>query len=280
MSDTVLEHPLVRQYLRAVDTACATLPLAQARELHEQLAAYLDDALPPSATIADVVAVLDRLGRPRSLAAEAAGPGGLPAWRKLCNRLRRVRWWTWTAIGLLVPAISTGAGFLISMNSATPLYSMGAGWLYPVDQAHAVETSADAVTQTTVPFRTGQRQGVEVLLSNPSDWTQVILGPSSNFQPFSNEPPQVIVETGPDINLIGTPLSGGSSYVSPGAIPPHTARWVRLTWTSDTCTGGSGTVGIIDSLWLEVRVGLATKTEVIPLTEAFALQEPSRGHCG
>jgi hypothetical protein len=46
MSETVLEHPLVRQYLRALDAACVTLPAERARELREQIAAHLDEALP------------------------------------------------------------------------------------------------------------------------------------------------------------------------------------------------------------------------------------------
>jgi len=38
MSDTVLERPLVREYLRALDAACASsLPVAQAGELREMI---------------------------------------------------------------------------------------------------------------------------------------------------------------------------------------------------------------------------------------------------
>lgn len=278
MSGTVLEHPLVREYLRALDAACAGLPVAQARELHEQLAAHLDEALPPGATEAAVRAELTRLGRPRSLAVEAASPGQHPVLRKLGNRLRRVRRWVWAATGLLTLAIGAGIGFLISMDTAASLYSSGAGWLYPVDQAHAVETSADAITQTTVPVRAGQRQGIVIFVWNPSDWTQVILGPGSHWQPFSIQPIQVTVQTGPDLNAAGNALSGGSSYVSPGAIPPHSARWVHLTWTSDLCMGNGE--AILDMIPLQVRVGVITKTEVITPVEAFALQGPTRVKCG
>jgi hypothetical protein len=35
MSDTVLEHPVVREYLRELNAACVSLPVAQARELRE-----------------------------------------------------------------------------------------------------------------------------------------------------------------------------------------------------------------------------------------------------
>ena len=165
------------------------------------------------------------------------------------------------------------------MNSAAPLTSDSAGWLYRADQVRAVDTSADTVTQTTVPVRSGQRQGIAMLVVNNSNWTQVILGPGPRWYSFSWEPVQVTVETGPHLNEVGTVLSGGSSYLSPGAIPPHSARWVHLTWTSDLCMEDSGEA-IIDSIPLQVRVGVITRTEDITPVEAFALQGPGQGKCG
>jgi hypothetical protein len=163
------------------------------------------------------------------------------------------------------------------MISAAPLDSQGAAWPYPVDQAHAVETSADAARQTTVHIRFRQRQGIEILVRNDSDWTQVILGLGPNFQPFSAEPLQVTVQTGPDLNEYGIPLSG-SAYVQQGAIPPHSTRFVHVTWTSDVCSPSS-IEGIIDWVPLRVRVGVITKTEVIPLLEGFGIQGPTPGKC-
>ncbi len=169
MSDTVLEHPLVREYLRQLNAACAAMPAAQAKELREQIAAHLDEALPPGAAEADVRAELARLGTPRLLAADAAGPGWRPIARRLRHQLGRVRWWVWAAIAVLVPALGTGAGFLISMNSAVPLNVVGYGWLYPADQAVAVSTTAGTNMATTVPTRHGQRQGILVYVANSSD---------------------------------------------------------------------------------------------------------------
>jgi hypothetical protein len=280
MSDTVLDHVLVRQYLRELDAACAGLPGPQARELHEQLAAHLDEALPADATDEAVRWELGRLGTPRSLAAEATGLDQLTVLRKLGNRARRVRWWAWAAVGLLAPALGTGAGFIVSMNSAAPLSSDGAGWLYPADQEVAVSTSADTSRQTTVPIRPGQRQGILLLVTNDSDWTQVILGPGPNWQPFSDEPLQVAVQTGSFSNNHGWPSTAGGPYASPGTIPPHSTRYVRLTWTSDICWTGSGTQASIDSIRLQVRVGVVTRTETITLVEAFALAGLSQGKCG
>ncbi len=164
------------------------------------------------------------------------------------------------------------------MNSAAPLTSDSAGWLYRADQVRAVDTSADTVTQTTAPVRYGQRQGIEMLVVNNSNWTQVILGPAPRWYPFGYEPIQVTVETGPHLNEVGAALSGGSSYLSPGAIPPYSFRWVHLTWTSDVCLGSGE--AIIDSIPLQVRVGVITKTEDITPVEAFALQGPGQGKCG
>ena len=74
MSGTALEHPLVRDYLHELDAAFAVLPPGRARELTEQITAHLDDALPADAGDQEVAAVLQRLGSPADLAAEAAPP--------------------------------------------------------------------------------------------------------------------------------------------------------------------------------------------------------------
>jgi len=277
MSDTVLARPVVKQYLRALDAACASLPAAQARELHELIAAHLDETLPPAATDAEVDAELARLGTPRALAADAAGPARPPALRRLRNRLGRVRWWTWTAIAVLVAAIGTGAGYLIAVNSAAPLVASGEiGWLYPADQAVAVMTTAGDVTQTAVPYRFGQRQGIVVSLVNESAWTQEIVGVGPRWD-FGSLPGQsaVTVQSGPDLNVAGVPAPGTSTYyASPGAIPPNSARIVRLFWTSDLCMGGGdGGIGL-DQITLLVRVGGITRTENIALQDAFLLISP------
>jgi hypothetical protein len=281
MSDTVLERPRVREYLRALDVACAILPVAQAQELHELIAAHLDEVLPPSTSDAEVLAELIRLGTPRYLAATAVGPSRFPLLRKLGNRARRVRWWMWAAIAVLVPALGTGAGFLTSMKSAIPLNVLGTGWLYSVDQAHEVDTTADGVTQTTVPVRSGQRQGIEFGVWNNSDWTQLILGVGPRWA-LGSRPgeTEVSVQSGPHLNQVGAPLSGTSYYASPGVIPPHSYRFVRVTWISDMCEQGNGE-SITDDIVLRVRVGVITRTEDLPLDgQVFALQGPSHDGCG
>ena len=280
MSDTVLEHFLVRDYLRELSAACVTLPAAQARELREQITAHLDEALPPGATDAEVEAELDRLGRPWSLAAEAAGPGWRPVARRLRNWLGHVRWWVWAALAILIPALGTGAGFLDSMKTAAPLSVLGTGWLYPVDQARAVDTTAAGSSQTTVPVRSGQRQGIQFAVWNTSDWTQVVLGtdPIWYFDEFTDV--QVDVESGPHLNFKGEPLRI-ARYLSPGVIPPHSYRFVRVSWTSNICLVGNGTETWFGDIPLRVRVGTITRTEDVNLDgQNFALAGPSSGHCG
>ena len=128
MSDTVLEHPLVREYLRELNAACVTLPAAQARELREQIIAHLDEALPPGAAAAEVQAELTRLGPPRSLAADAAGPGWRPVAAAAAQPARpRPLVGVGRARGPHPRARHRG-GLLISMNSAAPLNVVG-NWL-------------------------------------------------------------------------------------------------------------------------------------------------------
>ena len=69
-----LEHPLVADYLRQLDTALASLPAVAAAELCEQIRAHLLEALPPDADEDAVTAVLAALGPASLVAAAAAAP--------------------------------------------------------------------------------------------------------------------------------------------------------------------------------------------------------------
>jgi hypothetical protein len=269
MSGTVLENVVVREYLRALSLECISLPVAQARELREQIAAHLDEALAPDATNAEVQAELARLGSPRSLAAAAAGPVRPAWWRRLRNWLSHIRWWIWVALAVLVLAAGTWAGFFISMKTAYPLTAIGSGWLYTVDQNNAVSTTANSFTQTTVPARYHQRQGILLYVTNNSDWTQVILGVDPTWDPIVVSDVQVDVESGPHLNRAGEPHST-ARYLSPGVIPPHSFRVVHLSWTTEMCPGPYGET-ITTEVLLRVRVGVITRTEDVGIGQAFAL---------
>jgi hypothetical protein len=279
MSGTVLEHFLIRDYLAELSAACVTLPAAQARELREQITAHLEEALPPGATDAEVQAELARLGRPRSLAAEAAGPGWQPIARRVRNWLGHVRWWVWAAVALLAATASTGAGVLISMNSAAPLIQDSTfGWYFPQDRGHDVETRAGDSTQLTIPQRYRQEQGFVINIVNDSDWTQTVLGVSQFlFYPFSNRPPQIAIGTDKEVDLGG--MDNLVRWSATGSIPPHSIRALRVLWDSNVCwVPGSGPAYIQD-IQLVVRVGTVTKTEDIRLFDAVALSGNKGSQC-
>jgi hypothetical protein len=281
VTETVLDNPLVREYLRALDIATATLPAAQARELREQITAHLDEALPPGAADDEVKAELDRLGPPEGLAAEAVGPGPRSAGQRLLRRLFRIRWWVWTLIAAVATAIIAGAVLLTLMQSAAPLNQDGglSGWWFDEDGARSVTTLAGSVTQRTVPERYGQRQGFVVSISNDSDWTQTILGPESDplteafFGVFSlgvSGPPGPGMDVGPDNRQLHWDL--------PASIPPHSDRFLRVLWTSGICMG-PGSQTVVTDLFLRVRVGIITRTEDIHLQFAWALSGAEKSGC-
>jgi len=281
MNDTELKHLLIRDYLRELSAACVTLPAAQARELREQITAHLDEALPPDAIAEEVEAELGRLGRPRSLAAEAAGPGWQPVARRLRNWLGHVRWWIWVALTLVVSLVVTGAGVLISMNSAAPLRQQSTfGWYFPQDQGRDVETTAGGTTQDTIPQRYRQEQGFFINIVNDSDWTQTVLGvyPAfPGFYPFSNRPAQIAIGSDKEVDLGG--MDNLVHWSATGSIPPHSIRALRVIWDSNICWIPKSPPAWIQDVELTVRVGTVTKTEDIRLFWAVALAGNKGAQC-
>ena len=277
MSDTVLGHPLVRDYLRALDAACAALPAGQARELHEQIAGHLDEALPGGAADGEVRAELERLGTPQALAAAAQGPGRPSLGRRLGRRLSRVRWWAWAATGAVTAAAVSGVTLVLLMGNAQPL-QQGAmsAWYYPQDADRSVTTTAGDVTQLTVPERYGQQQGFLISIDNGSDWTQTIVGAGQHWAPFSYAPLQISVGSGPDADLGGAGRQ--VRWSSPARIPPHSVRLLRVLWTSDWCAAPDGDISAPDMV-LSVDVGIVTRDEDIPLHVTWALAGDKESAC-
>jgi len=277
MSDTVLEHPLVREYLRKLNIACAYLPIAQARELREQIAAHLDEALPPGATTEEVTAELSRLGSPRSLAADAAGPGHRPLVRRLRHRLGRVRWWTWVALAAFVALTASALTYALLAFSATLTQGPVSLWYYPQDQARSRPNQGGVTPQFTVPERFGQEQGIEISVFNNSDWTQTVVGIEPNRAPFGSSSVQVAVGSGPWADA-GDSLAGPVSWSSPGSIPPHSFRLLRVVWRTDLCMS-AGTETSIQDLSLTVRVGIFTRTEQVRLYYMWMLAGDKASAC-
>ena len=105
MNGTVLDHWLVRGYLRELDAVMRGLPAAQARELREQITAHLDDALRPDAGDDEVAATLSRLGSPADLAAEAGAASGSSGPRSALSGWRLA---TVIAVPMVIAAVLGG----------------------------------------------------------------------------------------------------------------------------------------------------------------------------
>ena len=86
---------------------------------------------------------------------------------------------------------------------------------------------------------------------------------------FSHQPVQVAVGSGQWADHDS--FTGSVSWSSPCSIPPHSARLLRLLWTSDLCMGTDGGFSSAEDVPLIVRVGVFTRTEDVRLLASFAL---------
>ena len=78
MNDSSL-HPLARDYLKRLKKAAAILPRARRNELLAEIESHLSEALPAGASEVEALNVLERLGEPAQIVAEAElGPEGAP----------------------------------------------------------------------------------------------------------------------------------------------------------------------------------------------------------
>ncbi|HEY4976242.1 MAG TPA: hypothetical protein VII05_02670 [Gaiellaceae bacterium] len=64
-------HPLARDYLKRLKKAAAILPRARRTELVGEIEAHLSEAIPAGASEAEALNVLERLGEPAEIVAEA-----------------------------------------------------------------------------------------------------------------------------------------------------------------------------------------------------------------
>jgi hypothetical protein len=87
-------HPLAAEYLQRLRRAGRCLPPGRRRELLAEIEGHLSEAIDPSASDAQALTVLDKLGEPEAIiAAETQHPDALPDGRGTR---------TWTAIILLL----------------------------------------------------------------------------------------------------------------------------------------------------------------------------------
>jgi hypothetical protein len=288
MSDTALDHRLVRDYLCELDGALRGLPAEQAQELKEQISAHLEEALRPGADDREVATALSELGSPAEIAAEARAAGGAPGQkppRKARTRSARVRGFVWVALGLAVILAVAGVRYAEKYRSAAPLqyWNNTGDWWYPQDANHENIARADNATQNTAPIRSGERQGYVIAVYNPTNVTETVVGDASGEtgwnSPGSGTEQLTVSRSYVDVanGVVGENAAQNIRFGLPVAIPPLQMRLVRVLWTSDLCLQRDETNGI-DVLYLRVRVGWFTKTEAIP-QEEWDLLGPSHGRC-
>lgn len=178
--------------------------------------------------------------------------------------------------------VGTATYYLVTYATPDSLQFGGrAGWWYAQDYNHEHESQADNATQSTVPDRPGQRQGIVINIYNPTGVTQTVLGPGTGINDFRDslglQPGQVRVSVpNPNVNRGG--MIRNIRFVIPGAIPPHQWRELRVIWVSNACFEPSGGASL-DSLTLRVRVGWLTRTEAIPLGGAWEIWGTSHLNC-
>jgi hypothetical protein len=210
--------------------------------------------------------------------------------RRRWVRIFRSRLRTKLIVVLLALLLATGATYLSTFLSAPlPEYAGYFAWWYPQD--HSVESTADGAQQTTVRIRSGQWQGFAIGIFNTSNFTETIIGrPTGENAPWDSPNggfglPRIEVSA-PDRALEHGGFIRNVAFESlPVSIPPHQYRLLRITWISAICMlGGTKTSNMlndgysaIDTIYLQVRVGWFTRTDVIPLDEAVAIAGPSHG---
>ena len=282
MSETVLRHPLVRNYLRALDAACTALPPGRARELRDQIAAHLDEALPAGATDSEVRAELARLGTPRALAAEVAGPVPPKIGTRLLYRLARLRWRGWAAVATgaaLAAAAAVFLSYLDDMKTTEPLRESGfeTPW-YPQDAAGGSVSSAGDLTQIAIAERYGQWQGFAIGIFNDSDRPQTVLGLAPAMT-SSQDLAEMTASVASGLNEHDTPIGTAPDWGLPAVIPPHSGRMLRVVWITRLCAQ-PGEISPLTYLTLRVRVGLITRNEDVQLNPVWALLgSESSDHC-
>lgn len=289
MRGTTLDHHLVRDYLCELEAAMRGLPASHARELKEQLKAHLEEALPPDASDEQVAAALARLGSATDLAAEARTAAGVSAApvsiSGLWGRLASMRRSTWVIAGLIVILIAGAVKFADYYLSVSPLqYSNGGDWWYAQDAKQQDIVSTYTATQNTTRIRSGQVQGYLISIYNPTNVTQTIVGDASGPHlgwdtPGGKDERIAVSRSYTDIanGVIGQSAARGIRFSLPVSIPPFQTRLVQVLWTSEACLS-TGESGGINQIFLRVRVGWFTRTEIIP-QQGWYLTGPSHGHC-
>ena len=175
----------------------------------------------------------------------------------------------WAVIAAVFAAVALLGVFVVEPRTAPPLHAASTqGWFYPQDATVARDTSIGAVSQTVVPIRRGEMQGIVFNVVNPSGYSQTILG---------LVPDAIMPGSHPGEARLTVATSGNAQdfgqyrYADQAAVPAHQSRFVEITWPSDNCVPLGGTI-TIDAVSLRVRVFGVTRTEHVRLLSAVGVR--------
>lgn len=165
-------------------------------------------------------------------------------------------------IAAVFAAVALLGVFVVEPRTAPALHAANSqGWIYPQDGTAASDTSIGTVSQTVVPIRRGDTQGIVFDVVNPSRYSQTIIGLAPDAIMPGSHPGEARLAVATSGNAQG---SGQYRYADQAAVPAHQSRFVEITWPSDNCVP-NGAITSIASVSLRVRVFGVTRTENVPL---------------
>jgi hypothetical protein len=168
----------------------------------------------------------------------------------------------WAVLAAVFAAVALLGVFVVEPRNAPPLHAANTqGWIYPQDGTIASDTSIGAVSETVVPIRRGEMQGIVFDVANPSRYSQTILGLAPDAIMPGSHPGEARLAVATRGNAQD---SAQYRYADQAAVPPHQSRFVEITWPSDNCVPDGGTISI-DAVSLRVRVFGVTRTEHVTL---------------
>lgn len=176
----------------------------------------------------------------------------------------------WAAIAAVFATTALLGVFVVEPRTAPPLHAANSqGWIYPQDGDVAVDTSIGIASETVVPIRHGEMQGIVFDVVNPSRYSQTILG---------LVPDEILPGSRPGEARLAVATSGNAQdseqqyrYADQAAVPPHQSRFIEITWPSDNCITDGGTMSL-DAVSLRVRVFGVTRTENVTLNSEVGVR--------
>ncbi|MHB1582717.1 MAG: PASTA domain-containing protein [Acidimicrobiales bacterium] len=238
---------LIDNYLRRLDAALGPLPTARRQQLLTEITEHLHEARSalPDQTEAAVRDLLDRVGQPEDIAAEALADQSDPRRRWSTRRL---------AVGLIGLAVLLGLGAALALNfigggpSSTKTYNPSATTVTGVDVPNVIgmstvqagnELRASGMAVTTAEQPSTAVPTNVVISQAPAAGSRVARGSVVTLTVSSGPPSSTATSTIPNIG--STPVPNGI-YVDGSQGTPH--YFISLTNTT-----GGGLSGSVDFLY-------------------------------